>query len=195
LRRDRVDRAEESVSVDLSEEDVRRAVAGDPHAFRLLYDALSPRVHGYLQARGVEDPEGLTSEVFLGVYSRLPQLDGGASGLRTLVFSVAHARVVDDVRRRARRPRSYSYEPEHDARTTESAEQHAVRTVEAARAVALMEHLGDDQRAVVTLRVIGDLTLEETAAVTGKTVASVKQLQRRGLARLRVLMASSGVAG
>jgi RNA polymerase sigma-70 factor (ECF subfamily) len=47
---------------------------------------------------------------------------------------------------------------------------------------------------VVTLRIIGDLTLEQTAEVTGKTVASVKQLQRRGLLRLRELMAATEVA-
>jgi RNA polymerase sigma-70 factor (ECF subfamily) len=46
----------------------------------------------------------------------------------------------------------------------------------------------------VTLRIIGDLTLEQTAGVTGKTVAAVKQLQRRGLARLRALMAAAEVA-
>lgn len=58
-----------------------------------------------------------------------------------------------------------------------------------------MKELNEDQRAVVTLRIIGDLSLEQTAGVTGKTVASVKQLQRRGLARLRSLMASQEVSG
>lgn len=177
--------------MDLTDDVVLRAAAGDQVAFAAVYDTLSPSVLGYLRARGVEDPEGLTSEVFLGVYPRLAQLRGGAEGLRTLVFSVAHARAVDDVRRRARRPRSAPYEPEHDVRTSESAEQHAVRSLEASRAVALMACLGDDQRTVVQLRVVAELSLEQTAAVTGRTVASVKQLQRRGLLRLRELMASS----
>ena len=66
--------------------------------------------------------------------------------------------------------------------------------VEAERAVRLMQHLGEDQRAVVSLRVVGDLTLEETAQVLGKTVPSVKQLQRRGLERLRELMATPEVS-
>lgn len=177
--------------MDLSDDVVLRAAEGDQLAFGAVYDALAPAVLGYLRARGVEDPEGLTSEVFLGVYPRLAQLHGGAEGLRTLVFSVAHARAVDDARRRARRPRSAPYEPEHDARTSESAEQHAVRSLEAGRAVSLMAHLGEDQRTVVQLRVVAELSLEQTAAVTGRTVASVKQLQRRGLLRLRELMSSA----
>lgn len=177
--------------MELSEDVVRRAVAGEQAAFGEVYDELSPRVLGYLRARGVEDPDGLVSEVFLALYPRLRDLRGGVDGLRTLVFSIAHARAVDDARRRARRPASLPYEPDFDDRATESAEHHAVQSVEAERAVALMARLGDDQRAVVTLRVMGDLSLEQTAAVTGKTVASVKQLQRRGLARLRELMASA----
>ena len=180
--------------MELCDDVVRAAVAGNADAFRQVYDALAPRVLGYLRSRGVEDPEGTVSEVFLAVHPRLPELTGGASGLRTLVFSVAHARAVDDARRRARRPASFSYEPEYDDRVTGSAEQVAVESLEAERAMRLMQQLNDDQRTVVTLRILGDLSLEETAEVTGKTVASVKQLQRRGLLRLRSLMATSEVA-
>ena len=180
--------------MDLDHDTVRRAVSGDPDAFRDVYDTLAPRVLGYLRSRGVEDPEGMVSEVFLAVHPRLPGLTGGSDGLRTLVFSVAHARAVDDARRRSRRPVSFSYDPEYDDRVTGSAEQVAVDSLEAERAVALMQHLNEDQRTVVTLRIIGDLTLEQTAEVTGKTVAAIKQLQRRGLLRLRTLMATSEVA-
>lgn len=180
--------------MEISGDIVRGAVAGEPEAFRQVYEALAPRVLGYLRSRGVEDAEGMVSEVFLAVHPRLPGLSGGSAGLRTLVFSVAHARVVDDARRRARRPVSFSYDPEYDDRVTGSAEQIAVDSLEAERAVALMQMLNEDQRAVVTLRIIGDLSLEQTAEVTGKTVASVKQLQRRGLARLRSLMGEPEVA-
>jgi RNA polymerase sigma-70 factor, ECF subfamily len=51
--------------------------------------------------------------------------------------------------------------------------------------VALLTELTPDQRAVVALRVLGELSLEETARVLGRDVGSVKSLQHRGLARLR----------
>ncbi len=181
--------------MDICDEVVREAASGDPHAFREVYGALAPKVLTYLRARGVEDPEGLTSEVFLGVYPRLAGLTGGAAGLRTLVFSVAHARAVDDARRRSSRPVSFSYNPDDDVRTHESAELLAVTSLEAERALELMDRLGDDQRTVIMLRIIGDLSLAETAEVTGKTIASVKQLQRRGLVRLRSLMSAQEVRG
>ena len=79
------------------------AQAGQPWALRVLYDELAPRVHGYLRSRGAAEAEDLTSEVFLAVFPRLGTVTGGAAGLRTLVFSVAHARLVDELRRRSRR--------------------------------------------------------------------------------------------
>ena len=54
----------------------------------------------------------------------------------------------------------------------------------------LLEELGEEQRAVIMLRVLADLSLEQTAGVLGKSVGSVKQLQRRGLLRLRELLES-----
>ena len=79
------------------------------------------------------------------------------------MFSVAHARAVDDARRRSRRPASFPDDPEYDDRVTGSAEQIAVQSLEAERAIELMQQLNEDQRTVMTLRIIGDLTLDQTA--------------------------------
>ena len=157
-----------------------------------VYRQLAPQVLGYLRARGAEDPEGLTDEVFLSVIPRLSDVSGGASGLRTLVFSIAHARVVDEHRRRARRPAHTTYEPDLDPRLEESAENVALQRVAGTRVDQLLAELGEDQRAVILLRVIADLSLEQTADVVGRSVGAVKQLQRRGLLRLRELMRGEG---
>lgn len=164
---------------------VDAAGRGDRDAVEALYRALAPRVLGYLRARGVEDAEGLTNEVFIAVIPRLDSVRGGAAGLRTLVFSVAHARAVDEHRRRSRRGVHASYEPEHDPRQVDSAEAVVMGGVTTEEVGELLEELGEDQRAVITLRVLAGLSLEETAGVLGKSVGSVKQLQRRGLLRLR----------
>ena len=49
---------------------------------------------------------------------------------------------------------SYSYDPEYDDRITGSAEQIAVESLEAERAMELMQELNEDQRTVVTLRIM-----------------------------------------
>jgi RNA polymerase sigma-70 factor, ECF subfamily len=161
------------------------AQAGRPEGLRAVYEALAPAVHGYLRARGAGEPEDLTSEVFLTVFPRLATVTGGAAGLRTLVFSVAHARLVDDLRRRSRRGEAVPYEDWQDDRTTASTEDEAVERLRTAEVRALLQHLPADQRDVLLLRVVADLSLEQTAAAIGRSAGAVKQLQRRGLLALR----------
>jgi RNA polymerase sigma-70 factor (ECF subfamily) len=45
--------------------------------------------------------------------------------------------------------------------------------------------LSPDQREVIALRVVADLSVEQTAAAVDKSYEAVKALQRRGLATLR----------
>jgi RNA polymerase sigma-70 factor (ECF subfamily) len=153
--------------------------------FTAAYHLLSPRVLGYLRSHGVDDPESITHEVFLALYRNFDRITGGDAGVRTMTFSIAHARIVDDARARAARPAGVPFEPEADPRRAPSAEDLAVEAFADHGALALLQTLGDDQREAVGLRVIAGLTLEETAQVMGKSVGAIKQLQRRALESLR----------
>ena len=177
----------------VTDELVAAAVSGEPEALRSIYDALAPRVAGYLRAHGSADPEALTQEVFLTVYQRLPALTGGAGGLRTFTFSLAHARVVDELRARRRQPVTVPYLPGDDHRSSESAEVVAVRTIDAQQALALVHSLKNGQREVILLRVVAGLSLEETASAMSRSVGSVTQLQRRALLALRTIAHEQGV--
>ncbi len=168
------------------------AQAGQAWALRTVYDQLAPRVLAYLRTRGASEPEDLTSEVFLTVFPRLPTITGGAAGLRTFTFSVAHARLVDDLRKRGRREPTVPYEPTEDPRTTPSSEDTALLGLQTDRVRRLLAVLGPDQRDVLVLRVLGDLTVEQVAEALGKSEGAVKQLQRRGLIALRRELDSAG---
>jgi RNA polymerase sigma-70 factor (ECF subfamily) len=163
------------------------AVRGDVSAMGEVYGALAPTVCGYLTVRGAEDPEGLTNEVFLKVFPLLPSLTGGWEGLRTLVFSVTHARLVDDHRRRARGSTT-SYVAEHDRRTRESAESEALSRLGSAELLSVLDLLPDDQRSVVVLRVVADLSVRQTATAMGRDESAVVRLQGKALASLRRLL-------
>ena len=58
-----------------------------------------------------------------------------------------------------------------------------VDSLAAERVRALCEQLSVDQRDVLLMRLLGPLTIDEIAALMGRTRGSVKALQRRGLAR------------
>lgn len=169
---------------------LRAAQLGEPWALRVVYDALAPQVHGYLRARGAAEPEELTSDVFLTVFARLPTLTGGVSGLRTFTFSVAHARLVDALRKQARRPPEHPYDPARDDRSSRSAEDLAVDRESTDRAAQLLARLPEDQRTVLILRIIAELTLEEVAEAIGRSQGAIKQLQRRALIALKSELAA-----
>ncbi|MDQ6754686.1 MAG: sigma-70 family RNA polymerase sigma factor [Actinomycetota bacterium] len=153
--------------------------------FAGIYEAFSPAVLGYLRGRGVDDPEAVTQDVFLAVLPMVGDLRGGVEGLKTLLFSIAHARSVDHHRRRNRAPALVEYQPELDGRTTYSAEDQALDSQHGAGVLSLLEVLNDDQREVLLLRVIADLPLDQVAAIMAKSVGAVKQLQRRALGVLQ----------
>ena len=175
-------------------EDVLEAARlGEPWALRVVFEALAPKVEAYLRTRGATEPEDLTSEVFLTVLPRLATLTGGAAGLRTFTFSVAHARLVDDLRKQARRGPSAPYEPGEDPRTVDSSEVAALENLGTERVRRLLDTLKGQQRDVITLRVLGDLTVDQVAEALGTSPGAVKQLQRRGLLALRQVLEAEGV--
>jgi RNA polymerase sigma-70 factor (ECF subfamily) len=164
---------------------VARARSGDANAFTVIYRELAPAVSGYLRAKGVLDPDAVTNDVFLAVLPKLAGLTGGPAGLRTFVFSVAHARVVDEARRRNRQPVMAEYQASDDNRSVGSAELDALDAISSERVLALLAGLSTDQRDVLALRIIADLTVDEVASIIGRSAGAVKQLQRRALIALR----------
>ena len=165
---------------------VAAARAGDAEAFGRLWTRLAPRVAGYLRSHGVAEVDDVTSEVFLAAFRQVRRLSGEGEAFLALLFTIAHRRQVDWHRQRARRG---VHEPWDEAGVeppaAPSAEVEALAAIGEARVVALLRKLTPDQRAVLALRVVADLSLEQTAAVLGRDVGSVKSLQHRALARLR----------
>jgi RNA polymerase sigma-70 factor (ECF subfamily) len=162
----------------------------DEGAFCAAYSEFSPAVLSYLRARDVEDPEGMTQEVFLALYPQLGGVRGGTKGIKNLVFSIAHARYVDEHRRRIKAPLTTDYDPEVDPRCAESAEEQVLAAEGSANVQAMLGTLQQDQQEVLVLRIVADLSLETTAEIMGKSPGAIKQLQRRALSRLRKLRSS-----
>jgi RNA polymerase sigma-70 factor (ECF subfamily) len=161
------------------------ALAHDSWACRRLYDDYAGRVLGYLRAQGAPEPEDLTSEVFLRVFDRLPQFSGDEPNFRSWLFTIAHRIIIDDARRRQRRPRTTTLGVDVESHATGDVEHEAFAHFGAEWADELLESLPPDQRAVIALRVTADLSLEQVAEIVGKRVGAVKSLQHRALESLR----------
>jgi len=170
------------------------ARAGAGWAFEVLYRDLAPAVTGYLRLHGAPDPDDLASETFLDVFRGLAGFAGDEQGLRSWVFTIAHRRLVDDWRRRGRRPQLADGGDEllPDAAGGD-VEDDVLDRLGTETVHRLCAGLPADQRSVLLMRVLADLTVEQVAAAMGRSVGSVKALQRRGLRRLREELESAGV--
>src|SRR3954447_4949925 len=161
------------------------ARAGAEWAWERLYGDLSPRVAGYLRAHGAGDPEDLTGEVFLQVVRGLGGFAGDEAAFRAWVFTIAHRRLVDDLRRRGRRPAGPPLDEVAEPAGGDVRDG-AVARLEESAVRAAIESLEGDQRTVLLLRIMGDLTVEQVARALGKRTGAVKALQRRALKKIEV---------
>lgn len=171
------------------EKTLRAARAGGEWAWRDLYAELAPSVLGFLRARGAPDADDLAGEVFVQVVRDLPRFEGDWRGFRAWVFTIARHRLLDERRRLARRPGAPLAETDEEARAGGDVTEDAIARLDLERVAAILAQLSPDQRDVLLLRVIGDLSVEEVGRVIGKRPGAVKQLQRRGLAAARKLLA------
>jgi len=165
-----------------------------PAAWTALYEWLGPGVAGYLRMLGAREVDDLTCEVLLAVFRRIDAFDGSEANFRSWVFTVAHSRLIDERRRRARQPQTVPFEcvnePPTSAEPTEAA---AMRALEVSNIEAVCAQLPPDQRAVVLLRIIAELSVDQVADILDKSPGAVKQLQRRGFETARRLFARQGV--
>lgn len=148
-----------------------------------IYRELAPAVLGYLRASGAAEPEDLLGDVFVAVIRGLPSCADDPVALRRWVFTVAHHRLVDARRRAMRRSGNVTLGDEHEPAVDDCYDE-VLSRISASPAVQALAALTPDQRAVVLLRSVADLSVVDTAHVLGKKPGAVKTTHRRALAAL-----------
>ncbi len=160
------------------------AQAGEAWALSHVFGSFGPPVAAYLRAQGVEDPDDLSNEVFHRAFRRIGGFSGTEEKLRSWIFAIAHNLLIDERRRSSRR---VSTTPLAEVTGIDAGDVEAdagVRLDEQAIR-QLLDTLTAEQRDVLLLRILGDVTVEQVAQVLRKRAGAVKALQRRGLVALR----------
>lgn len=165
------------------------AQAGAPWAFQRLFEDLSPVVNGYLRARGAEEPDDVASEAFLSVFRAINQFEGQEDDFRSWVFTIVHRRLIDERRKRGRRVSQTPMDEMHHDPSGGDSEREAVDALSAEWVREVLSTLNDDQRDVILLRVMADLSVEEVATIMDRRPGAVRTLQHRAIARLRTRLA------
>ena len=144
--------------------------------------------------QGAADADDLTNEVFLNVFTAIGSFSGDESQFGSWVFTIAHHRLVDERRRRSRRPQMSTEEAPEQADDGDDVEAEVLRRLSVERIRTLCDRLAPDQRDVLLLRMLSAMTIEQVAEALGKPTTAVKALQRRALAAIRRLIEREGVS-
>jgi RNA polymerase sigma-70 factor (ECF subfamily) len=146
---------------------------------------LAGQVASYLRWHRASDPDGLTNDVFAQVHRNLHRFEGDEQGFRSWLFTIAHHRMIDDRRRASRQPTVQGEAGIDDGQGCGDVEEEAFAVLSHDSVRELVSVLSPDQRDVVLLRVVADLSVDEVARLLDKRAGAVKALQHRALATLR----------
>ena len=157
---------------------------GDSRAWRWFVDEFGPAVGGYAKKFGHPDPEEVTGATLETIARRIAKFEGGHRELRSFVFSVAHARIVDDVRKRARREVvSVDWEREPSAVMTDAAVESTNPDL-----LSAIDSMPEELKHMLHLRYVQGLSTRETAKAIGKSEVATRVALSRGISKLRAAM-------
>lgn len=155
------------------------AAQRDPRSFAALYEDHFERVYAFIARRVRERAaaEDLTADVFHHALAHLPRFEWRGVPFAAWLFRIAMNAIIDRAKRAARE-RDVSSLDEPAAVGAEDIEHRA-------RLFRLVDRLPASQRRVIVMRFAEEKTIREIAQALGRTEGAVKQLQLRGLQRLR----------
>lgn len=174
------------------------AQGGDAAAYRRLLNACLPVIAGMARAQGVrgEAVDDVVQDTLLTIHRARASYDPARPFLPWL-RAITQRRAIDRLRRAGRRPHEVhdplAYEAHADSGPAPGTRLEAdQRNAELARAVAA---LPDGQRQAVEQLAYAERSLEEAAALTGRTKGALKVNLHRALKALRGTLARDKEAG
>ncbi len=176
---------------------IERARRLEDEAWRIIFEQNYRRLFAmiYYRVGDADVAEELVSQVFEQAVKHIGRFDDRGVALAAWLSRIARNLVIDYHRRRKSRPPAplelnetwASRDPDPARQTLHS---------ESARFLALaLDRLTPEQRDVILLRFIGQLSAPEVGASLGKTAGAVKALQHRALASLRRELEALGYHG
>ncbi len=167
-----------------------RVAAKDSAAFATLYDATSAKLYGVilriLRRREVADE--VLQEVYVKIWERAADFDGGRASPITWMATIARNRAFDEIRKKV--PSSIEDSPE--ALDVASSDPHPLQALELndelRRLSACLERLEPQRKEIVLLAYLQGASREELSQRFGHPVATIKTWIHRSLAQLKACL-------
>ena len=174
---------ENNISIDSSF--LAEKAKDDPAAFGKLYDFYVQAVYRYLARRlgSLHDAEDLTSQTFIAAYEALQRSQyRDYEHFAAWLFGIARHKLTDHYRRNSARQPLDTVEAlstDHDSIGL------LIQDEELNRLQALIQGLREDERDLIYLRYVAELSYAEMAELLDKKADAVKKSVYRLLARLK----------
>ncbi|KAB3522904.1 sigma-70 family RNA polymerase sigma factor [Corynebacterium sp. zg254] len=168
---------------------VPAASSGDPRALQKLINLIHPQVVRYCRARvgATKYPtaDDIAQEVCLAVARAMPGYEDKGLPFMAFVYRVAANKIVD-ARRSQSRDLSQPVEDVPDGESRADNPESEMLMLDSCNDVSkLLDVVSDKAREILTLRIFGGYTAEETADILGMSAGAVRVAQFRALAKLR----------
>ncbi len=167
------------------EEIMRRYLSGEAEAFEEIYRRHSAKVFAYFHRKlsSRAEVEDLHQAVFMKFHRVRHRYDAKFPVLQWL-FVIARTTLVDFYRKQGRQvPAAEGVTLENVAEIVPAEENTAAASH--APALAALEGLSREQRRIVEMKVLDELTYDEMAARLGRSSESLRQIVSRALRKLR----------
>jgi RNA polymerase sigma-70 factor (ECF subfamily) len=173
---------------------MERYAAGDSAAFARVYDAIAPRLFGYLfrQTRDRSRAEDLLQQTMLHIHRARDRFIPGAQ-VTPWAFAIARRLLVDSTRRGRREVLGDGTELDAGVASSPRADDLVQASQVAVRIELILASLPASQRTAFQLIKQEGLTVAEAAQVLGTTVAAVKLRAHRAYEALRAGLGEIGV--
>jgi RNA polymerase sigma-70 factor (ECF subfamily) len=164
---------------------VQKAVRGDRSARAQIYDAYARDVYRYLYSKvgNTPDAEDLTAQTFMAVLESLPRYRHSGK-FSAWIFQIARNKVMDHFRRSKQDPLEIPLDLAHSDGTLE----HIIRSQTYEQLALLLRTLADEERELIRLRYVVQLSFVEIGEVTGRKEDAVRKSLKRLLERLSTQM-------
>ena len=162
---------------------VVRAKEGDHGAFTQIYERYAPAIYRYIYFRigEVELAEDLQAEVFLRMLEGIHRYEDRGWPISAWLYRIARDRTIDVMRRRRNRQQ---VPLDSWGGWCDGPEISVGAQLEYEELTSTLDDLTAEQRQVIQMRFLAEMSIQEVAQKLGRTEGSVKALQHRGLQSL-----------
>lgn len=167
---------------EIDEKIVATAARGDQKALAAIYDAYARRLYRYFYSRlgNVADAEDLCAQTFVGVLEALPRYRH-RNQFAAWIFQIARNKIMDHFRRqRLTSSMDESFADLQAGRLLEN----VIEDQAAEKLKMLFKLLDEDERELLRLRFVVELSFVEMAALLGRKEDAVRKSVQRILTRL-----------